>query len=180
MEVSRQQLENLHTHMNDLLESVHSQEDRTKKNIRRTNTVIVFFTLLGATLAIVIFSLFISLTQAITHSISSMEKIQHQVADVRETMESISTSVASMGEDVETLYYMSDSVGRMAMKTGVINSYIAKLHDQTGQMSVDASRVRYHTGIVNQRFGSINHAIGDVSRSLYETARPVRQFMPLP
>ena len=180
MELSRSQLEKLHCNMLDLLNHADKQEAMTTGNIRATNRVILVFTLLGALLTISIFLMFFGLTKAIDHSVKSMTTIELQVENLRKTMDNITNSVDSMGRDVESLYDMNENVAHMVVKTGVINSYIAKLNEQTGLLSADVSSVRYNVSHMNQRFSSINQAIGGVSSSLHETAKPIRQFIPLP
>ncbi len=180
MELSRKQLDALHSDMTELLNNADYQSGLTSTNIRGTNRVILIFTVLGAVLAISIFVMFFGLTSAINKSVKSMSAIQSQVVVLSETMDSITGSVKSMGRDVESLWDMNESVGYMVLKTGIINSYIAKLNDQTGRLSTDVSQVRYHVDNVNMRFSSINRSIGGVSHSLHETAKPIRQFIPMP
>lgn len=180
MEISREQLENLHSSMLELLDNANQQKIKTGRNIRTTNLVIMIFILLGALLTFSIFYEFFGLTRAINHSVESMSKIRTQIADLRQTMDNVTDSVESMGRDVEVLYDMNESVGHMAQETGIINSYIAKLNAQSRLLSIDVSYVRYHVNHVNQRFSSINHAMNGVSFSLHETAKPIRQFIPLP
>ncbi|MEE9302677.1 MAG: hypothetical protein V3U84_02720 [Thiotrichaceae bacterium] len=180
MELSRTQLKNLHSCMSELLDNAEQQESITSGNIKATNRVILVFTMLGAALTISIFFLFFGLTSAIKHSVESMAVIESQVTELSATMNNITSSVESMGRDVESLYDMNESVGHMALKTGIINTYIAKLNDQTKWLSSDVSYVRHHVDNVNWRFSSINRAIGGVSYSLHETAKPIRQFIPIP
>ena len=180
MEISRKQLEGLHASMLEVLDNSNQQKSLTTRNIRTTNIVIMIFILLGVTLSVSIFYQFFGLTRAINHSIESMTTIQKQIGDLRHTMDEVTGSVKSMGHNVEVLSDMNESVGHMAQETGIINSYIAKLNGQTKLLSVDVSYVRYHVNHMNQRFSSINHAMNGVSFSLHETAKPVRQFIPLP
>ncbi len=180
MELSRTQLNNLHSCMSELLNNAKQQETLTSRNIKATNRVILIFTMLGALLTISIFFLFFGLTSAIKHSVESMATIQSQVVALSETMNSITDSVESMGGDVESLFDMNESVGHMVLKTGIINSYIAKINDQTRLLSSDVSYVRYHVDNVNNNFSSINQAIGGVSYSIHEAAKPIKQFIPIP
>jgi methyl-accepting chemotaxis protein len=180
MDVSREQLESLHKNMQELLDNANKQEIKTGENIRTTNGVLLVFTFLGAFLTGSIFYMFFDLTKAINHSIHSMSAIKLQVAELRSSMSGITSSVKNMGRDVEVLYYMNESVGHMAQETGIINSYIAQLSEQSRLLSVDVSYVRHHVDQVNQNFSSINQAMGGVSHSLYETAKPVKQFIPFP
>ncbi len=180
MDISREQLENLHSSMLELLDNANEQKVRTGHNIRTTNLVIMVFILLGAVLTFSIFYEFFSLTKAINRSVESMSTIRTQIVELRQTMGNVTDSVETMGRDVEVLYDMNESVGHMAQETGIINSYIAKLNAQSRLLSIDVSYVRYHVKHVNQRFSSINHAMNGVSISLHETAKPIRQFIPLP
>ncbi len=180
MEISRSQIEEIHASMTQLLENANYQDSLNTANIRGTNRVILIFTLLGAILTIAIFIMFFSFTKAINHSYGSMKNMQHQVADLRASMDSITNHVENMGQAVESLSYMNDSVGQIALKTGIINSYIAALNEQSGLLSSEVSYVRYHVDIINQRFSSINQAVNGVAYSMHETARPIKQFIPLP
>lgn len=180
MEVSREQLENLHKDMQELLESANIHEVNTAQNIRTTNGVILVFTFLGVLLTGSIFFMFFDLTRAIHHSIRSMSTIKLQVSDLRSSMDNITSSVKHMGQDVEVLYDMNETVGHMAQETGIINSYIAQLSEQSKLLSVDVSYVRYHVERVNKNFSSINQAVDGLSYSLHETAKPIRQFIPFP
>ncbi len=180
MKISRPEIEQVHASMVDLLENANQQDALNRENIHGTNRVILVFTLIGAILTLSIFFMFVGLAKAINHSVDSMITMKSQVVELRNTMDSITDHVESMGRDVETLYDMNESAGEIALKTGIINTYIAKLNDQSSLLGSEVSYVRYHIGEMNQRFSRINQSMGGVAFSMHETALPIRQFIPLP
>lgn len=180
MNISNTQVKQIHASMSELLEHANYQDGLNVQNIRGTNRVIVVFTLLGAIMTLLIFMMFFRFTQAINHSVDSMKHMQSQVVDLRQSMDSITSHIDGMGRDVESLSYISDNAGQIALKTGIINSYIAKLNEQSGLLGADVSNVRFHVDVVNQRFSSINRAVTGVAWSMHEASKPVRQFFPLP
>jgi len=180
MNLSREQLVIFSEGMLELASKASEEETITNKSIRITNKVIVFFTLLGAVLAISILGLFFTLKGAIDHSITSMAGIEKQIGQFSEIVDEVSFSIKGMALSMEVLPEIDKSVNALEQSTQKINHYLGEMEVQTRQVAFDAGYVRYHTFQINQRFSSMNSAVGNISYSLHESAKPVQQFFPLP
>lgn len=180
MNLSREQLVIFSEGMVELAKKASEEETITNKSIRITNNVIVFFTLLGAVLAISILGLFFTLKGAIDHSIASMTGIEKQIGQFSEIVDEVSFSIKGMVYSMNTLPEIDENVSGLGRSTQQINDYLSEMKAQTRQVAFDAGYVRYHTFQINQRFITMNKAVGNISYSLHESAKPVQQFFPLP
>lgn len=180
MNLSREQLVIFSEGMAELAFHAEKEEQLTTKSIRVTNKVIVFFTLLGAILAVSILGLFFTLDGAIKHSIESMGTIEGQIAQLSESADEVSFSVKGMVYSVGVLPEIDRSVNAIGQSTQQMNHYLADMEAQTRQVAFDAGYVRYHAFHINERFTAMNNAVGNISYSLNESAKPIRQFFPLP
>ncbi len=180
MNLSREQLVIFSEGMVELASKASEEETITNKSIRITNKVIVFFTLLGAVLAISILGLFFTLKGAIDHSIESMAGIEKQIGQFSEIVDEVSFSIKGMAHSMNTLPEIDKNVSGLGRSTQQINHYLGEMKTQTRQVAFDAGYVRYYTFQINQRFSNMNSAVGNISYSLHESAKPIQQFFPLP
>lgn len=180
MNLSREQLIIFSEGMAELANRASIEEAITNESIQITNKVIVFFTLLGAVLAISISTFFFTLKGAIDDSITSMNNIEQQIADLSDTIDDVSSSVGGMVFSMDVLPAIDANVDDLGQSTQKINHYIAEMDTQTQQIAFDTGYVRYHTFQINQRFTNMNNIVGNITYSVRETAKPLRQFFPLP
>ena len=180
MNLTRQQLENLYTHMDEVAKNSVTAEKLAQKSISGTNRVIYIFTGLGAIFVILILSYFLLLNRAISHSIDSMSEINNQVGELQQTMHRITSSIANMGGNVEYLQQVSGSVNRISQKTEQINTYMKQLEQRTLKLGTDAGSIRYHTANIGLNFSHINQSVRNISYSVKQAVKPIKQFIPLP
>ncbi len=180
MILTHEQITELSQCMKDVSLNAKEQEAITDKSIRGTNRVITVFTLLGAFLAIVIFVLFVKLTTAVDQSIVSMGKIEGQVVDLSKSIKGISSSSNGMTDSLSVIVDISRDIGEISDKSLVLNRYLAEISEQTRQISLDSGYISFHTAQMNQSFSQVNKTIGNISYSLHESAKPIRQFIPIP
>ncbi len=180
MNLTRDQLKAFHGSMQSLADENLDREDLTNRSIRGTNVVIVMLFLVGTLLAGLIFGYFAALNRSIAQSIESMEAIEFRVVELRETMDAIASTVEDMGYNVEYLQFMSADVEAISQTTKSFNTNMAVLRDQTGMISRDTSHLRFYGQKIQGELGRINHSVGNVTRSISEATKPIRQFMPVP
>jgi methyl-accepting chemotaxis protein len=180
MNLTRQQLEDLYTHMDDIAKNSQNNEQLAQKSIRGTNRIIVIFTGLGVVLVVLILSDFFLLNKAISRSVDSMSVINKQVGDLQQTMKRITSSIANMGVNVEYLQRISGSVNSMSQETEQMNTYMGQLEQQTMQLGSNTHSISRHTANIGQNFSRINQSVGSISYSVNQAVKPIKQFMPLP
>ncbi|MCK5903149.1 MAG: hypothetical protein KAG28_08355 [Cocleimonas sp.] len=180
MRLSRHQLEEFHLNMLEAAENTRENEDAAKQSIRRTNTVIYVFTALGAILAALILYYFLLLNQAISHSIDSMKEINQQVTELRGTMDNVTASIKTMGNNVAFLQNIGDSVGNISQSTQIVDRFMDVLKQETNHLSTHASNIRLHTSNINQNFSQINQSVNNISFSVHQAVKPIKQFLPMP
>jgi len=180
MNLSREQLIIFSEGMAELAGKASKEEAITNKSIRVTNTVIIFFTLLGAVLAISILGFFFTLSTAIDRSKESMMGIEGQIGQFSEIVDEVSFSVKGMVVSMEVLPQISQSVSALGQSTKKIDHFLSEIETETRQVAFDTGYIRYHTFHINQRFSNMNNAVGNISYSLHESAKPIQQFFPLP
>ena len=180
MNLTRQQLIHLYTHMDEVSKNSMDAEDLAQKSIRGTNRVIYIFTGLGAILVVLILSDFFLLNRAISRSVESMSVINEQVGDLQHTMQRITSSIANMGDSVEYLQRISGSVNRITQETAEINTYMGQLEQQTMQLGSNTQAISHHTANIGQNFSHINQSVGNISYSINQAVKPIKQFIPLP
>ncbi len=180
MKLSRQQLEALYRHMNEVAENTHGHEYLARKSIRGTNWVIAIFTGIGAILVTLILSYFIFLNQAISHSIESMSVINKQVVELRHTMGDITSSIANMGNNVEYLQRISGSINNMNQTTEKMTAYMKQVEQQTKILGSQANSLALHATVIDQNFSQVNLSVGNISYSVHQAVKPIKQFIPMP
>ncbi len=180
MNLTRQQLEDLYTHMDDIVKNSQNSEQLAQKSIRGTNRIIIIFTGLGAVLVVLILSDFFLLNKAISRSIESMTVINKQVGELQQTMQRITSSIANMGTNVEYLQRISGSVNSITQETEKMNTYMGQLKQQTMQLGSSTRSISHHTTDIGQNFSRINQSVGSLSYSVNQAVKPIKQFMPLP
>ena len=180
MNLTRQQLEVLYTHMDEVATNSVESEKLAQKSIRGTNRVIYIFTSLGAILVILILSDFFLLNKAISHSIDSMSVINKQVGELQHTMKRITSSIANMGGNVEYLQRISGSVNRISQETEQMNTYMGQLEQQTLQLGSDTRAISHHATNIGKNFSHINLSVRNISYSVNQAVKPIKQFIPLP
>ena len=180
MKLTRQQLEALYGHMNEVADNSHDHEKQAMKSIRGTNRVIYAFTGLGAILAILILLVFALLNKAIDHSVSSMEGINNQVAELRGTMDDITISIHNMGNNVQYLHKMSRSVNNITQSTESINGYMLALEKRTLKLGANTRAINAYASRIDSNFLQINQSVRNISYSVGQAVKPIQQFMPMP
>jgi methyl-accepting chemotaxis protein len=180
MNLSREQLIIFSEGMVELADKASEEEAVTNKSIQVTNKVIIFFTLLGAVLALSILGFFFTLSTAIERSIDSMRGIEEQIVQLSEVIDEVSFSVKGMVFSMDVLPEIAQSVNSLGESTQKINHYLGEMEVETRQVAFDSGYIRYHTAQINQRFIYMNNAVGSISYSLHESAKPIQQFFPLP
>ncbi|MCK5813314.1 MAG: hypothetical protein KAH03_03610 [Cocleimonas sp.] len=180
MTLTRQQLEDLYRHMEEVAKSSSDHEVLAKKSIRGTNRVIYIFTGLGAVLAGLIFYDFVFLNKAISRSLKSMAVMNTQVVELRHTMNDITSSIANMGTNVEYLQRISSSVNHITQATRQMNGYMGQLEQQTIKLGLETRAINLHASAIDQNFSQINHSVKNISYSVHQVVRPIKQFMPIP
>jgi len=180
MKLTRQQLEGLYVHMNEVAENSDNHEQLAMKSIRGTNRVIYAFTGLGAVLAILIFVVFVLLNKAILHSVNSMSSINNQVAELRGTMDDVTLSIRNMGTNVQYLHKMSRSVNNITKSTEAINGFMGELEKQTSKLGSDTHAIGRYASSIDQNFSQINQSMGKISYSVNQVVKPIQQFIPIP
>ena len=180
MNLSHEQITDLSKCMREVSVNAKEQAAITDQSIRGTNRVITVFTLLGALLAILIFVLFVKLTAAVNQSIVGMQKIEGQVIDLNKSIHGIASSSNGMTDSLGAVVDISHDMGEISDKTLLLNRYLSDVNVQTRQISLDSGYIRFHTSQMNQNFSKINQSIGNISHSLHESAKPIRQFVPIP
>lgn len=180
MKLTRQQLEALYGHMNEVAVNSHNHEQQAMKSIRGTNRVIYAFTGLGAILAILILVVFALLNKAIDHSVNSMEGINNQVTELRGTMDDITVSIRNMGSNVQYLHKMSGSVNNITQSTESINGYMLELEKRTLKLGANTRAINAYASNIDANFSQINQSMGNISYSVGQAVKPIQQFMPIP
>ncbi|MCK5726567.1 MAG: methyl-accepting chemotaxis protein [Thiotrichaceae bacterium] len=180
MKLTRTQLEQLYTHMQDLGSYTLDQESATKKNIVGTNRVIYIFTLLGFVIMVFAFYTFYQLSGAINHSIKSMETMEKQVVIFRKSVGNVSETITEMGGDVEQILYMSNSISQIADRTKTIDLYLGKISVQIQHLSKDSVSLNQSSAQMESSINKLNQSTGRIAYSLHETAKPIKQFIPIP
>ena len=180
MKLTRNQLEMLYSHMEEVAENSRNHEQLAKKSIRGTNRVIYIFTGLGCLFVFFILFEFILLNKAISHSLNSMLVINKQVSELRDTMQDITSSIGNMGKNITYLQRISSSVNRITQSTQTINGYMSNLEQQTRQLGSDTQFISAHTFTINQNFSQINQSVGHISHSVNQAVKPIKQFIPMP
>jgi methyl-accepting chemotaxis protein len=180
MNLTRQQLEDLYTDMDDVAKNSKKHAQFSKKSIVATNRIIYLSTGVGAILVIFILSEFILLNKAISRSLDSMSVINNQVGELRITMHKITGSMVNMGDDIEYLQSISNSVNQLTKTTYKINNHMAELDQQTITLSKNAHYINLHTENIEKNFSQINQSLGNISYSVNQVVKPIKQFMPIP
>lgn len=180
MNLTRQQLENLYGHMDEVAKNSKYSEYLAKKSIKGTNRVIYIFTVLGLILIVSILSEFIFFHKAISHSLKSMATINEQVVELHHTMTDITSSMKTMSTNIEYLQRISGSINNMTQATEQINSYMVQLERQTKILSSQTHAINLHSSNINQNFSQINKSVKNISYSVHQVAKPIKQFIPVP
>jgi methyl-accepting chemotaxis protein len=180
MNLTRQQLKDLYTHMDDVAKNSKNHAQFSKKSIIATNRVIYVSTVLGAILVVLILSEFILLNKAISRSLDSMSVINNQVGELRITMHKITGSMVNMGGDIEYLQQISSSINELTKTTYKINNYMIELDKKTLELGKNAHNINLHTENIGKNFSQINQSLGNISYSVNEVVRPIKQFIPMP
>lgn len=180
MKLTRAQLEQLHAHMQDLAGHTYDQENITKKNIIGTNRVIYIFTALGFVITLFIFFMFYKLSSEIEHSVVSMQTMQNQVVTFQKTVTSLTNTIENMGIDVEQLYYMNNSIAQIANQTQVFEDYLGDIATYSQKLSSDSRVLNMSSKKMNITMNHLTKSTGRIAYSLNETAKPIRQFIPIP
>jgi len=180
MNLTRQQLEDLYTHMHEMAENSRHFENLATTNIRGTNWIIYIFAGLGVIMVVLILSYFTLLNKAISHSLNSMSLINNQAVELRGTMDSITSSIGNMDSSIKYLPKISGSVNKINQTTEQMNGYMLQLEQQTTKLSSDTRFINTHSTTINQNLSQINQFVGSISSSVHQVVKPIKQFMPIP
>lgn len=180
MNLTRQQLEDLYNHMDEVVENARHFEDLATSNIRGTNWVVYIFAGLGVVIVVLILSYFTLLNKAISHSLNSMSLINNQAVELRGTMDNITSSIANMDGSIKYLRKISGSVNQINQTTQQINGYMLQLERQTTKLGSDTRFLSSHTAVINQHFSQINQSVHNISSSVQQVTKPIKRFIPIP
>lgn len=180
MKLTREQLKDLYTLMDDVAKNSKNHAQFSKKSIIATNRVIYVSTALGAILVVLILSEFILLNKAISRSLDSMSVINNQVSELRITMHKITGSMVNMGGDIEYLQQISSSINELTKTTHKINNYMAELDQKTLELGKNAHHINRHTENIGKNFSHVNQSLGHIAYSVGQVVKPIKQFTPLP
>lgn len=180
MNLTKEHLDDISLCLQELAEEASIQKSITQRSILGTNSVITIFTVLGGLIVLSIFYYFFAFNQGVSHSINSMKTLQTQMADLRDSMDSITFSVGEIGQNIGYIDLMSTNVKTMARSTDGLTQSIQSIGLNTHQLGEDTKWIRYNASIIDQHFGRLNSSIGSVSQSLNDAAKPINQFFPIP
>lgn len=180
MNLTDQQIAFLHSNTKEMLEITERQQSDISMSIRRTNLITMIMAIIGMLLALLTLMMFAKFSNSIKHSLNSMQAINSEVSGLRQTMSLVDRSMHSMGQNIEFLTFMNDSVKKISDSTGQISHDVALLQQQTVNIAQNTGSLRLNTEYINQQFGRINYSFALVSRSVHDAARPSRQFIPVP
>lgn len=178
--LTRQQLENLYNHMDEMAANSRHFEDLATTNIRSTNWVVYILAGLGVIIVILILSYFTLLNKAISHSLNSMLVINKQASELRYTMDNITSSIANMDGNIKYLRKISSSANQINQTTQQMNSYMLQLEQQTTKLGSDTRFLSSHATTINQNFSQINQSVSNISSSVHQAVKPIKQFIPIP
>lgn len=180
MNLTKEHLDDISLCLKELAEEASIQKNITQRSIVGTNGVISILTVLGSVIVLTIFYYFFAFNQGVLHSVNSMKMLQTQMADLRDSMDSITFSVDEIGQNIGYIDLMSTNVKTMARSTDGITQSIQSIGLNTSQLGEDTKWIRYNASIIDQHFGRLNYSIGSVSQSLNDAAKPINRFFPIP
>lgn len=180
MKITTAQLEDIALCLEELADDARFQKGLTHRSIMGTNAIITIFTLLAGLIVLTIFYYFFAFNQGVSRSVVSMDVIQEQMTDLRDSMDSITFSVDQIGQNIGYIELMSTNISTIARSTDGITQSIQGLVQETKNIGYNTRWIRHHTYIIDQHFSNINYSIYHVSDSLQQTARPIERFLPLP
>jgi len=180
MNLTRQQLEDLYTNMDEMVANSRHFNDLATTNIRGTNWVVYILAGLGVVMVILILSYFTLLNKAISHSLDSMSVTNKQVVELRGTMDNITSSISNMDGSIKYLRKISSSVNRINQTTQQMQGYMGQLEQQTLKLGSDTHFLVSHAATINHNFSQINQSVNNISSSVHQAVKPIRQFIPIP
>lgn len=180
MSLTDQQIAFLHSNTKEMLGIAERQQSDISMSIRRTNQITMIMAVIGLLLLLLTLFMFVKFSNSIKHSLDSMQAIHSEVSGLRQTMSLVDRSMQSMGNNIEYLTLINDSVQKISNSTGEISQDVALLQEQTVSIAESTGALRLNTEYIDQQFGRINYSFAQVSRSVHDAARPSRQFMPVP
>ncbi|MGV6810466.1 MAG: hypothetical protein ACWA5U_11400 [bacterium] len=180
MALNNQQIQKIHDCLTELAEQARNQSTVTKKNIYRTNWIIIVFTSVGALFAIAIFYYFVQLTYGVKHSVNSLQVLEAQMTDMRGSMDEIAFSVDNMGLNISYIGLINDNIKTISQHTQQMNQEVALLKQNTQHLGIQSRLIHHHTQIIDQSFFNVNHTVKQMSHSIHHVAKPIDRFFPIP
>ena len=180
MNITKKQFNDIALCLKELADEAEVQRGITQRSILGTNSVITIFTVLGSIIVLSIFYYFFAFNRGVSHSVESMGKIQEQMVDLRNSMDSITFSIDEIGQNVGYVDLMSTNINTMARSTDGITKSIYTIGQQTHLLGENTKWIRYNASVIDQHFGRLNYSISNVSSALNDAARPVERFFPFP
>lgn len=180
MALSNQQIQKIHDCLTELAKQARTQSTVTKKNIYRTNWIIIVFTSVGALFAIAIFYYFVQLTYGVKHSVNSLQVLEAQMTDMRGSMDEIAFNVDNMGQNIGYIGLINNNIKTISQRTQQINQEVALLKENTQQLGLQSHLIYQHTQVIDQSFFNVNHTVKQMSSSIHNVAKPINRFFPIP
>jgi len=180
MSITTQHVKKIHACLEELAHEASSQNNVTKKNIRRTNWIIFIFTGVGALFALAIFYYFVQLTYGVKHSVNALMILEEQMTGMRSSMDNIAFDVDNMGQSIGYIGLINTSVKTISEHTQQINQEVAVLKKNTQQLGLQSRLIHHHTQLIDQSFVQVNDSIAKMSRSIHHVSKPIDRFFPMP